>query len=479
MLTKLTGRLSPATLPALALVLMMLATGPWFVDDAGIVFAYSRSIATGLGPTTGASPDFVEGFSDPAWVLILATLRSVGLPIEWCAKAIGGFGMWMACWTVLNTARQEGLPQQERWALGVSLALIGPMWLWALSGLENGLWAWMLVASVCVKHRLWASVAVVVLMWVRPEAPLVMVGVLASRAVLGHSWKLMAGVAIASTVALFGIRLLVFDAWWPNTAEAKLDRGLLSRVIAGIRYSTASAAWLGWVPLALGAYTADRSAPHRRLPLYAAGPFAASLLAMLYMGGDWMRYGRFLVGLSPLIALACAPALLANKRTRWVLGTSWVVCGLVWADVVRRPPLPMSLVQEVGDVVAAITQDACRDDGLDVAVPDVGGILWGAPELTVNDLAQLTTVASSTPWSSRLEDSQTHIVITHGPWVQRTGLTPTTMEGLRYAPLCVRPAASGVAEQAHPTTLFLHSSCDQPMTRQTDELVRAWCSRPR
>ncbi len=479
MLTKLTARISPATLPALALVVMMLATGPWFVDDAGIVFAYSRSIATGLGPTTGASSEFVEGFSDPAWVLILATLLSVGLPIEWCAKAIGGFGMWMACWTVLNTARNDGLPVGERWGLSASLVLTGPMWLWALSGLENGLWTWMLVVSVCVKHRLWSSIAVAVLMWVRPEAPLVVLGVLASRAALGHSWKLMAVVALTSTIAIFGIRLVVFDAWWPNTAEAKLDRGLLSRVIAGIRYSAYSAAWLGWVPLAFGAYTADRSVLHHRLPLYAAGPVAASLLAMLYMGGDWMRYGRLLVGLSPLIALACAPALSANKRMRWALGASWLICGLVWVDVVRRPPLPISVIAEVGDVVQAITQDACGSDGIDVAIPDVGGILWASPELTVNDLAQLTTTASRTPWTSRLERSPTHIVITHGPWVERTGLTSNAMEGLAYTPLCVRPGASGVAEQAHPTTLYLHSSCEQPMTPNTSEFLAAWCSRPR
>ncbi|MFT6159969.1 MAG: hypothetical protein ACJARS_000434 [bacterium] len=71
------------------------------------------------------------------------------------------------------------------------------------------------------------------------------------------------------------------------------------------------------------------------------------------------------------------------------------------------------------------------------------------------------------------------MVITHGPWVERTGLSPAVMEGLGYNPLCIRPAAAGIAEQDNPTTLYLHASCGQVLTPSTDELVRQWCSRNR
>lgn len=473
------GSVHPLVLPAIALGVMILATGRWFVDDAGIVFAYARSIATGLGPTTAASEEFVEGFSDPAWVLVLATLRAVGLPIEWCAKAVGGLGLWMACWTVLNAARREDVSRREQWALSATLMLTGPLWLWALSGLENGLWTWMLVASVCVRHRLGSLAAVAALMWLRPEAPLVVLGILASRALLGLEYKLMALVALASTLALFGVRLAVFDAWWPNTADAKLDRSLLSRAAAGVRYTATSSVWLAWIPLAVGARTADRSQRHHRLPLYAVGPVIASLVAMLYMGGDWMRYGRFLVGLSPLVALACVPALWATPRMRWVLWTAWVVCGVVWLDVVRRPPLPMAVIEEVGVVVQALSTDACSADSVDLAVPDVGGIVWSSPELTVHDLAQLTTPASDTPWPTRLQHSKANVVITHGPWVPRTGLSSEALSTLGYSVFCERPAAGGVGEQEHPTTLYLHSSCSSPVTAETQALMSEWCSRQR
>lgn len=467
-----------AVLPVVALVAMVWATGAWFVDDAGIVFAYSRSIATGLGPTTSASPAFVEGFSDPAWVAILACLHALGLPIEWCAKALGGAGALMACWTVLTTAREEELPRKDQWALMFTLVMTGPLWLWAVSGLENGLWTWLLIASVCVKHRGWSALAIVLLTWTRPEAPLVIAGVLVSRAWVGHPWRVAALAALASTTALFGVRLSLFEVWWPNTADAKLGRGLVARALSGTRYVLISSIWLGWLPLVLGAYAADRSARHHRLPLYAVGPVATSLLAMLYMGGDWMRYGRFLVGLTPLVALACAPALFAGRRTRWVVVVSWMLGACVWVDAVRRPPLPMTLLSETGQVVQAITHTACPKGVPNLAIPDVGGILWTHPTLTVLDLALLTTLKNEQSWPQRINDAHPHVVITHGPWVQRTGLTPTVMVDLAYTPLCIRPPADGVDEAANPTTLYVSTQCG-PLATRDSEVTQQWCERAR
>ena len=46
--------------------------GRWEVDDAGITFAYARSVATGAGPVLQPGAPPVEGFSDPAWMVLLA-----------------------------------------------------------------------------------------------------------------------------------------------------------------------------------------------------------------------------------------------------------------------------------------------------------------------------------------------------------------------------------------------------------------------
>ena len=53
--------------------------GRWEVDDAGITFAYARSVATGAGPVLQLGAPPVEGFSDPTWLALLAFGRMLGL----------------------------------------------------------------------------------------------------------------------------------------------------------------------------------------------------------------------------------------------------------------------------------------------------------------------------------------------------------------------------------------------------------------
>ena len=53
--------------------------GQWIVDDAGLSFAYARSLATGAGPVLQAGSVPVEGFSNPTWVAVLAVGRALHL----------------------------------------------------------------------------------------------------------------------------------------------------------------------------------------------------------------------------------------------------------------------------------------------------------------------------------------------------------------------------------------------------------------
>jgi hypothetical protein len=76
----------------------------WIVDDAGISFAYARSLATGHGLVAqpGAAP--VEGFSNPLWTLLLASCFGLGLfdPL-WTPKLLG-LGFVLATVAVIGGA---------------------------------------------------------------------------------------------------------------------------------------------------------------------------------------------------------------------------------------------------------------------------------------------------------------------------------------------------------------------------------------
>lgn len=63
--------------------------GAWIVDDAGISFAYARSLATGHGLVAQAGEPPVEGFTNLLWVILLSGAMRLGLfdPV-WIPKAL-------------------------------------------------------------------------------------------------------------------------------------------------------------------------------------------------------------------------------------------------------------------------------------------------------------------------------------------------------------------------------------------------------
>src|SRR5258707_10517841 len=68
-----------AGVPAIVVALHSAFYGHWIVDDAGLTFAYARSLSSGDGLVLqpGAAP--VEGFSSPAWMALLVVGRWLGL----------------------------------------------------------------------------------------------------------------------------------------------------------------------------------------------------------------------------------------------------------------------------------------------------------------------------------------------------------------------------------------------------------------
>ena len=64
--------------PFVAFLLHVTLYGDWIVDDAGITFAYARSLVEGHGfvAQIGAAP--VEGFTNLLWLLLQAPFIALG-----------------------------------------------------------------------------------------------------------------------------------------------------------------------------------------------------------------------------------------------------------------------------------------------------------------------------------------------------------------------------------------------------------------
>jgi len=327
--------------------------GNWLVDDAGITFAYARSVAGGFGPVLqpGAAP--VEGFSDPTWLLVLVVGKWCGLFDSGTLFGIPDFVLYpkaiaLLCCAGILVAYYVVARRVSRWpalitlVTGVVLAAIPSFVIWCFSGLENSLFA----VAVCVlavrlflavlDQRLWTpAVAVTVgaiaafAALTRPDGliyvaayPVVSV-ILVRRATWLTALRhvLYSGIAFAIPFGAYLLwRISEFGRLVPNTAVAK-HQALptvheLTRAGDLVHYVGAPAVIVsaGVVVLALATPGRWRDGVVALLV-----PLTLAMLAYCVLRPDWMAQFRFATpvwALSAFVVVISAAEVLARLRTR-------------------------------------------------------------------------------------------------------------------------------------------------------------------
>src|SRR5699024_9331512 len=126
--------------------------GYWIVDDAAITFSYARSLTEGWGFVVQQGGTTVEGFSNPAWLALLVLGRSLGLFDHGTLLGIPDYVLYpkalallccagMLLGVYLAAVRVTRRPWLATSAGGLILAAIPSLVMWAFSGLENPLYA--------------------------------------------------------------------------------------------------------------------------------------------------------------------------------------------------------------------------------------------------------------------------------------------------------------------------------------------------
>ncbi len=267
--------------------------GRWEVDDAGITFAYARSVATGAGPVLQPGAPPVEGFSDPTWLALLAFGHRLGLFDRgtWFSvpdyvaypKTLALVLLAVVFSAFLATASAVSRrPATVTAVAGCACALIPSFVIWSVSGLENALLAAIVAVQVAVLVRRCGALAGV--------APALVCGLLAALAALTRPdgvvyaasyplallivgrprWREL-GAAALSTAAFavpFGgylaWRRATFGQWLPTTAIAK-SQGLPT--VAGFAKVGGLIGYAGWPIVLIGAVVVGaaltRAAGHR------------------------------------------------------------------------------------------------------------------------------------------------------------------------------------------------------------------------
>ncbi|HZW90734.1 MAG TPA: hypothetical protein VFF12_16745 [Myxococcaceae bacterium] len=295
------------------------------VDDAAISIAYGQSFFAGAGlRLTPASPP-VEGFSNPLWVLLLGVSGPLHLDAlafsRWLGIALGALALVFVALAVPAATGRRLRPVD---VVGSILVAASPNYAyWICSGMESGLHALLLAASVWalvrdfrLGHGLTSGLVLAGLVLTRPEAPLVIL----AAAALWASWLPGARrrpgrpeVMLVGVLALVGglyllFRWAYFAHLLPNTYFAKQywnfrPQEYLLGFARAYPLPLAVSSVLGILGLV------SRSA--RRPASLALAFLLCDVVFVWVVKADWMAQWRFLGPLWPMLGVLVGSGLCA------------------------------------------------------------------------------------------------------------------------------------------------------------------------
>jgi hypothetical protein len=358
-------------------------------DDAFISFRYAERLLAGRGLTFNDG-ERVEGFSHPLWLFLVAGSAWLsGLSVPDAARALGlGFSLATLGCLLRSPA-----------AFVLLLAYPG-FHAYATSGLETPLLMFLLTLGVVAslgreETSALASLSFGLSAVTRPEGLL-----------YGLLWLGRRSRALVPLALLFGpflayqvFRVAYFDAWAPNSFRAKLP-GTWGTFF-GLEYLGQAALALGW-PFVIFRSPSDTET-YRRTRRAATGPILAAILFVVYAWGDWMPFSRFLAPVWPAAALLVADRLPGRRRgmvTALLVVTTLGAYSQSLLRYARNEGLSSMLMRGRDPLAAGRWLDENVAPGSTVVTARLGGMSYGAPELTFWDEGGLTDREQAV-WISR------------------------------------------------------------------------------
>ena len=437
--------------------------GDYVADDAGISLAYGRNMMSGNGPVLYPGGEAVEAYSNPLWTALLGVASASGLDGADGVPLLKGLSLLFGLATVAlaATAARYAYPDRAAitWLAPALLASLTPFVFWTASGMENALYAFvMLLAFVLQLRELnatnvapWSAVAIAALALTRPEGIAFAAAFLVHRVLAGERGRRLVvwGVVIVGAYALFlASRVIIYGDWVPNTYYAKValyDRHLSSLVgylrdpdDRGTRHllENIAAVW----PLVLIAAVGLLDPRRWRAALLIAGVLAGTALYVVYVGGDFWPAGRFFTAALPLLALAVQHAVNTVHVRHARVGT---VAAAVLVGVTLNQSLQTSAGLRVlhdGNALISLQgrlETARRLQALAHALgiedpvvldPDIGGLAVAG--LRIVDLGGLADIhIARFHWHPPFfrdyvfDERRPDFIRTHATWTASTGIT--------------------------------------------------------
>ena len=315
------------------------------VDDAFITFRYSRNLANGLGLVFNPG-EKVEGFTNFLWTLYCSIPFLLGVDVLWFSKitlmllSAGSLTLAVLLLRTFGGRTTWWFPH----LVGVLLATNTSFTVYAVNGIETGLFVFLLLLALllsareCAKGGWVSAIPWALLFLTRPDG-LLFFGIIWLARLLffkrGRHFWLWTAVYAGIVIPYTAFRLAYFGYPFPNTYYVKTAGSLADRVGRwGLRYFSDM---LAVVPNWFYLFLPMAGAPFvwRRVPRLARVLVALPYIYLgyvLYVGGDInFPHFRFLLHVLPLMAVVGLLPLAAQARAggRKIGGSTVKLAGAV------------------------------------------------------------------------------------------------------------------------------------------------------
>ena len=283
-------------------------------DDAYISFRYARNFAEGNGLVWNPGDRPVEGYTNFLWVILLSGLYKTGISLEAASRFLS---LLFSFSTILLVYRASADLWDDRnaWVAPFVLALSGPFALWASSGMEMTLFAFLCFLATYRYLTRGMSVVVGCVFFLatltRPEG-LIFFGITVAHwlAVRLYNKQPLLNRKVVAVILAFAIPYAIYFFWryhyygflLPNTFYTKVG-STSAQIIRGVKYA---AAFVVVTVLPVFVVLAAIVPSQRPAIVYCLSIITALTGYIVIVGGDYMTMFRFFVPLMPYIALLLA-----------------------------------------------------------------------------------------------------------------------------------------------------------------------------
>lgn len=374
---------------------ILFALGTWaawgfVIDDAFITFRYSANLAEGHGPVWNVGDDPVEGFTNFAWMLLLAPFSALGLDLVVVAKVISLITGVAVLAMLLHYAIRHAAPASGMTTAvvsGAAFTVFLPTYFHLNAGLETVAFAAIVLrAAIIGLHvvngrpvRFWEPPLLFLLAgMLRPEgvvAVLPAVGLWFWRERKQQRALFCTGLAAAAGIGYFIWRWSFYGHLLPNTFYVKFGN-----LTAGAEWVEQTVTMFGPLMLLTAALVVQRATRRAGLLLVVT---VAATYATYALSGPTMDYvHRFAFHAFPVLCLGAGLAVGSLRlERRWIAASAGV--GIVaWSAIAGIVPPDLPLIVNYGEdlrrahiaIGEGLQQAEVPDHHRTVAVSDAGAI---------------------------------------------------------------------------------------------------------